>query len=317
MPVTAWLSATRPKTLAAGAAPVAVGVACASTVVPIHWPAAVACLMGAILIQIGCNFANDAFDALKGADTPERLGPQRAVASGLISARAMLLATAVVLVLALLIGLFLWSIAGWPIFLVGVVSLVCAVAYTGGPAPLAYVGLGDLFVFLFFGLVAVLGSAHVQLAAEQLRLATVLPNAVLSLPGTTWLGLPIAWWCAATGIGLQATAIICVNNLRDIATDQRAGKRTVGVRLGDQASRWYYGLLQLLAALAYGAGLVVLPEARHLPWICAAAIAFIGGQLLTRAVRQAQGAALNRLLALTALLELATAVVLSLLLALR
>jgi 1,4-dihydroxy-2-naphthoate octaprenyltransferase len=283
-----WLLATRPKTLAAGAVPVAVGTALAGTATVIDWRVAVGCLGGALLIQIGCNFANDAFDALKGADTPDRVGPTRAVAAGLITPRAMLGATAAVLLLALLLGLWLASIGGWPILALGVVSLVCAVAYTGGPYPLAYLGLGDLFVLLFFGLFAVLGSAWVQVA------------------GTTAPHLPPAWWAAAVGIGLQAAAIICVNNLRDIATDAPAGKRTVCVRLGDRASRWYYLGLHAGAALAYLVAAAFSTPITRDPFVLAAAIAGIGGILLARAVFSATGTSLNRFLALTAALELLT-----------
>ena len=283
-----WLLATRPKTLAAGAVPVAVGTALAGTVTAIDWRVAAGCLGGALLIQIGCNFANDAFDALKGADTAERVGPTRAVAAGLITPRAMLGATAAVLLLALLLGLWLASIGGWPILVLGVVSLVCAVAYTGGPYPLAYLGLGDLFVLLFFGLFAVLGSAWIQVA------------------GTSSPHLPPAWWAVAVGIGLQAAAIICVNNLRDIATDAPAGKRTVCVRLGDRASRWYYLGLHAGAALAYLVAAAFTTPLKRNPFVLAGAIAGVGGLLLARAVFSASGSSLNRFLALTAVVELLT-----------
>lgn len=283
----AWLLATRPKTLAAGAVPVAVGTALAGTMTAIDWPMAVGCLVGALLIQIGCNFANDAFDSLKGADTAARVGPTRAVASGLISPRAMLIATGLVLALALAIGLWLATVGGWPVLALGVISLICAVAYTGGPFPLAYIGLGDLFVLLFFGLFAVLGSAWIQVA-DGFR------------------ELPIPWWCAATGIGLQAAAIICVNNLRDIATDAPVGKRTLCVRLGDRASRSYYLGLHMGAALSYLIGAAFSTRAGRDPYVLAGAIAAIGGLLLAKGVMNAQGAALNVYLARSAALELAT-----------
>ena len=298
MSLSAWLSATRPKTLAAGAVPVAVGTALAGTVTVIDWAVAGGCLVGALLIQIGCNFANDAFDALKGADTPERLGPQRAVAAGLISARAMLTATALVLMLALGVGLWLSSIGGWPVLALGIVSLVCAVAYTGGPYPLAYVGLGDLFVLLFFGLFAVLGSAWVQVADM------VAPH------------LPAAWWWVAVGIGLQAAAIICVNNLRDIATDGPAGKRTLCVRLGDHLSRWYYLGLHLAAALSYLIGSAHTTALKRDPLVLAGVIAAVGGLLLAKGVLRAQGAGLNVYLARTAALELVTGAALAIALSL-
>lgn len=280
-----WLQATRPKTLAAGLVPVVVGTALAGFAEPIDWLVAAACLAGALLIQIGTNFANDAFDALKGADTPARLGPQRAVASGLISARSMLMATAGVLILALAIGLYLARLGGWPILVLGLVSLVCAIAYTGGPYPLAYLGLGDVFVFLFFGLFAVLGSYWVQAA----------PHGHHGID-------PICVWIAEA-VGLQATGIIAVNNLRDIATDQAAGKRTLAVRLGDRASRIYIVLLHLgatgclaLAALLLHSWLLAIPVA----------VAGLGGGMLCRGLVRTQGAGLNRYLSRSAALELIT-----------
>ncbi|MBA3685757.1 MAG: 1,4-dihydroxy-2-naphthoate octaprenyltransferase [Planctomycetes bacterium] len=319
-----WLLATRPRTLAAGLAPVAVGTALASTGVPVDWLIAGACLLGALFIQIGVNFANDAFDALKGADTPDRLGPTRAVASGAISARAMLIATAVVLTLALGVGLYLADRGGWPILVLGLVSLVCAVAYTGGPFPLAYHGLGDFFVFLFFGLFAVLGSAWLQVAvivnAGYAAGVTIgFQHAVSDATGArilqrvwssseSWLlRLPWEWWLVAAAIGLQATAIIAVNNLRDIETDARVGKRTLAVRLGDRASRRYYALLQIAAATALWCA--ALGEGGW-PLALPAGVATIGAMLLAFTVARAQGRALNRELARTAALELVTALAL-------
>ena len=290
MPLRPWLLATRPKTLAAGAVPVAVGTALAGTVTAVDWALAAGCLAGALLIQIGCNFANDAFDALKGADTTERLGPTRAVATGLITPRAMLIATGLVLGLAFAVGLWLASIGGWMLLVLGVMSLVCAVAYTGGPFPLAYIGLGDLFVLLFFGLFAVLGSAWVQVAASA----------------TAVRELPMPWWCVATGVGLQAAAIICVNNLRDIATDAPVGKRTLCVRLGDRRSRWYYFGLQLLAALAYLVGAAFSTRVHRDSYVLAGIIAAVGGILLAKGVFRATGAGLNVYLARSAALELVT-----------
>ncbi len=309
----AWLLATRPKTLAAGVVPVLVGTALGSTLVPIHWLAACGCLIGALLIQIGCNFANDAFDALKGADTAERIGPQRAVASGLITPRAMLIATGIVLLLAFLVGLWLMTFGGWIILVLGLISLVCAVAYTAGPFPLAYVGLGDAFVFLFFGLVAVLGSAWVQVAPA---LATLMPYESLGAAGFvitkysqaeiglhSWFDLPLTWWLIAAAVGLQATGIIAVNNLRDIRTDAVVGKRTLAVRLGDHLTRRYCCLLHATAtvclvdvAIRVGGGWLWLP----------AAVAGVGGLLVCVGLMRTSGAALNGYLARSAALELIT-----------
>ena len=294
----AWLQATRPKTLPAAVAPVAVGVALASTQVAVRWDLAVGCLVGALLIQIGTNFANDAFDGLKGTDA-HRIGPQRAVAAGLISARAMLVATGVVLALAFVVGLWLAQVGGWPVLVLGLISLVCAIAYTAGPLPLAYVGLGDLFVLLFFGWFAVLGTAWVQVAPVAGQL------------DHTLMGLPIPWWLIATAIGLQATAIICVNNLRDIATDAPAGKRTLCVRMGDGPSRSYYGALHGATALCLlaAAGFLAEPAQKYLVLI--AVVAAGGGVLLTKGVFKAQGPALNPFLGKSAALELLTAALLA------
>ncbi len=314
--IAVWLAATRPRTLAAGVAPVLAGTALGGTAGRIDWLVAVACLVGATLIQIGSNFANDAFDGLKGADTPDRMGPQRAVASGLVSARAMLVATGIVLALAFGIGLYLATVGGWPILALGIISLVCAVAYTGGPFPLAYHGLGDLFVFLFFGLFAVLGSAWVQ-THDALLEATAWHQL-----GTGWFGdcccdhwahpclmfLPLAWWLIAAAIGLQATSIIAVNNLRDIATDTTVGKRTLAVRLGDRASRRYIAILHLLATLLLGIATIQL--GRFLLLI-PTAIAGLGGLLFCRGMFRATGRDLNRYLARSAGLELITAAALA------
>ena len=171
----AWALAARPKTLAAGVVPVLVGTAVAWREGSVHWGAATAAAVCSILIQIATNLANDYFDAKKGADTEDRLGPERAVQKGWISPGAMLVGTAIALVLAFLLGLYLIALGGPVIAVIGVVSLVAAVAYTGGPYPLAYVGLGDLFVFLFFGLAAVVGTTWVQ---------------TLSAPPAAWIGGP-------------------------------------------------------------------------------------------------------------------------------
>jgi 1,4-dihydroxy-2-naphthoate octaprenyltransferase len=296
--------------------PVLVGTALGATLVPVHWPAAIGCLVGALLIQIGCNFANDAFDALKGADTDARVGPQRAVASGLISARAMLIATGMVLAAALAIGLWLATFGGWPILLLGIVSLVCAVAYTAGPFPLAYVGLGDLFVFLFFGLVAVLGSAWVQAGGYisgkliPFEFQTVWSMGpvvryghVTTLAESTWICLmPGTWWLAAAAVGLQATGIIAVNNLRDIATDMAVGKRTLAVRLGDRATRVYCCGLHAAATLCLAALALRLGGWLWLP----AAVAGLGGLLICVGLTRVRGPVLNGYLARSAALELIT-----------
>lgn len=229
-----WLLATRPKTLPAAAAPVLVGAALAAFRGGFVALPALAALLGALLIQIATNLANDYFDFVKGADTEERVGPTRVTQAGLISPVAVRNAMLATLAAATVVGVYLVWVGGWPIALIGVVSLVCAVAYTGGPFPLAYHGLGDLFVFVFFGLIAVAGTVYVQVG---------------SFPAEAWL--------AGAGIGAMSTAILVVNNLRDIGTDTKAGKRTMAVRLGVAGTRGEYLVLWLLAAAVPVVGIVV------------------------------------------------------------
>lgn len=201
---------------------------------------ALAALVGALLIQIATNLANDYFDFMKGADTEDRVGPVRVTQAGLVSPEAVRGAMVLSLVAALAVGVYLVQVAGTPILVVGLVSLICAVAYTGGPFPLAYHGLGDLFVFVFFGLVAVSGTVYVQLLQ--------------------WL--PEAVWAGA-GVGAVSTALLVVNNLRDIETDRRAGKRTLAVRLGVTGTQLQYTLLWAFAVAVpvVGVGLFSWPSA--------------------------------------------------------
>lgn len=233
--------ATRPKTLPAAIAPVIAGTAVAVHEGGEHWPTAILAMVTALLLQIAANFANDALDFRRGADTADRLGPTRITASGLVTADAVMRATALVLGLAVLTGLPLVLRGRWPILLIGLAAIVCAVAYTGGPAPLAYLGLGEVFVFLFFGLAAVAGTAYVQTGElTALALTTSVP------------------------IGALAVAILVVNNLRDIDTDRRAGKRTIAVRLGEPGTRWEYGALLVVA----GAAPIVFWGIGWLNWSC-------------------------------------------------
>ena len=220
----AWILAARPATLTAAVSPVLVGCACAEAAGVFRLGPALGALFGAMLLQIGSNFANDVFDFEKGADTAERLGPTRAVQAGLLTPSAMRVGMLVVFALALLIGVYLTAEAGPVIIAIGIASILSAIAYTGGPYPLGYHGLGDVFVFVFFGLVAVCGSAFVH--------ARVLPATA-----------PVA----AVAIGALATAILVVNNLRDRETDARAGKRTLAVRLGRGGARAEYVLLYAAA----------------------------------------------------------------------
>lgn len=223
----AWWLAARPKTLPAAIAPVIAGSAVAFHEHGFFLPAAVAALITALLLQIAANFANDAIDFKRGADTPDRAGPTRVTAGGMLTADAVLRATGVVLALAAVTGLYLVWRAGWPFLLLGLAAIVCAVAYTGGPFPISYLGLGELFVFLFFGLLAVAGTAYVQ---------------TLEL---SWLAIGVS-----APIGALAVGILVVNNLRDIPTDTAAGKRTLAVRIGARNTQYEYGLMLLIAAVA-------------------------------------------------------------------
>ena len=278
MTLSHWIAAARPKTLTTSIAPVAVGTACAHVDGGVAWGPAVAALLGAFAIQIGTNFANDAFDADRGADGPDRLGPPRAVASGWITGRAMKLATAIAFLAAMACGVYLAHVGGWPVVAIGLASIASGVAYTGGPFPLAYHGLGDVFVLAFFGVIATCGTAYVQ--------RTHVP------------GLAIA---AGLAIGALATAVLVVNNLRDRAGDARAGKRTLAVRWGRR------GAIVEYVALVAGAYVVAggLAIARG-PWLLlplgTAPIAWARVRDLTQA---ATGPSFNRCLAATAQLVLA------------
>ncbi|MBE0642838.1 MAG: 1,4-dihydroxy-2-naphthoate polyprenyltransferase [Bacteroidetes bacterium] len=220
----AWLLASRPKTLPAAVVPVLVGSAVAAADGAFSFFPALVALLCALLIQIGTNLANDYFDFIKGADSEHRVGPVRVTQSGLIPPRTVRNAMIGVFVLTFILGLYLVSVGGWPILAIGVASLFCAVIYTAGPFPLAYVGLGDVFVFLFFGIVAVTGTHYVQ------ALHWSMDALIASLP-----------------VGAISTAILVVNNYRDIDTDKVANKKTMAVRIGRAATRMEYRLLLLLA----------------------------------------------------------------------
>ncbi len=275
----AWVLATRPATLAAAVVPVAVGTACAHAAGGARALPAVAALLGALLLQVTANFANDVFDSEKGADTAERLGPTRVVQSGLLSARAVRTGVIVVLLLALLDGIYLTSVAGVAVVIMGLASMASAVAYTGGPYPLGYHGLGEVFVLVFFGWVGVCGTAFVQ---------------ALHVPTT-------AWWAAAA-VGALTTTILVVNNLRDRETDAKAGKRTLAVLLGRSAA---LAELDLLLLVAYAVPVVLLLKAQSSVWVMLPLVTLpMAAQVVVRATLDT-GRALNRVLVRTALLLLA------------
>lgn len=220
----AWILAARPKTLAAAAAPVVVGSGMAVSRGAFAFLPALAALIGALLIQIGTNLANDYYDYVRGGDTEHRLGPVRVTQAGLIPPAEVRRGMLMVFGLAIVVGGYLVLVGGWPILLIGLVSVASGIAYTGGPYPLAYHGLGDVFVFLFFGLVAVGGTYYVQ--------ALALPPDVL---------------LAGVAMGSLNTAILVVNNLRDLETDAAADKRTLAVILGPGPTRAEYVVLLAVA----------------------------------------------------------------------
>jgi 1,4-dihydroxy-2-naphthoate octaprenyltransferase len=280
-----WLLAARPRTLPAAIAPVLVGTAYAVGVTDeVRWGAFIAALLGAIFIQIGTNLSNDYSDARRGADTEERLGPVRVTAGGLVPPASVLRATYIAFGCALLCGVYLIAIAGWVILAIGAASIVAGVLYTGGPRPYGYEGFGEVFVFLFFGVVAVSGSAYVQI--EEF----------------TWEALALS-----VPVGLLATAIIVVNNVRDISTDSRAGKRTLAVRIGRERTRSLY------AAFVYGAFLALIVLAVVItPYVLIAAVAFVPAVIVVRKVRRhSDGPTLNEALANTGALQLLFCVLLS------
>lgn len=274
----AWLLAVRFRTLVAAAVPVAVGAACAQAADGLRLGPTLAALGGALWIQIGTNFANDVFDYEKGADTEERVGPTRAVASGLLSAGQMRRGMVAAFLVAAGFGLCLTWYGGWPVIVIGLASIAAGIAYTGGPYPLGYHGLGDVFVMIFFGFVAVCGTLWVNLLA------------------LTELG----WW-ASVPPGALATAILVVNNVRDIETDTRAGKRTLAVRLGRNAGVAEYVLL-LASAYLVPVMLVILSLSGE--WVLLPLLTVPLAVLLVRRLVLLRGRDLNLVLASTAQLLL-------------
>lgn len=231
----AWILATRPRTLSAAAAPVVAGSGFAAADGVFAQLAALAALVGALLIQIATNLANDYYDFVKGGDTGDRLGPVRVTQAGILPPEAVFRGMVVVLALALVTGAYLVWIAGWPVAVVGLVSMLMGVGYTGGPYPLSYHGLGDVFVFVFFGPVATATTYYVQAGVWS-------PGAIV----------------AGAGLGAFSTAMLVVNNLRDRETDGAAGKRTLAVRFGDRFSVvQYFGCLAA-AALVPLAGVYLM-----------------------------------------------------------
>ena len=280
----AWLMAARPQTLPAGAAPVVVGAGLAvhaGVFAPLPWLAA---LVGALLIQVGTNFANDYYDAIQGADTDDREGFTRVVASGLIEPAEVKRAMWLTFAAAILVGTFLVYVGGVPILVVGLASVAAGIAYTGGPYPLGYHGLGDLFVFVFFGVIAVTGTYYVQAAAlVGGRFPLWVPDGTVTLAAVI-ASLPVA---------AISTNILVVNNVRDVAEDAETGKRTLAVRFGYRFSRAQFLALLALAYLtpvwffATGGGLAPLLPLVTLPLavgIARTVVTETGGEALNPAL---------------------------------
>jgi 1,4-dihydroxy-2-naphthoate octaprenyltransferase len=285
-PLKLWIVAARPRTLPAAVAPVLVGTALAASE-DVFKPLRFVCaLIGSIFIQIGTNLANDYSDARRGADTEDRLGPVRVTAGGLVPPRRVLVWTWVAFGIAVAAGAYLIAVAGWQLLAVGIASIVAGILYTGGPKPYGYEGLGELFVFLFFGVVAVVGSYFVQ--TEDLRWEAF----ALSVP-----------------VGLLASAILVVNNVRDVETDRRAGKRTLAVRLGRPAAR---KLFAAMIALAYAAPVVLAVASDLSPFVLLPLLTIPLAIPLIRTVNtRTDGAALNGALAATGKLLAAYSVLLA------
>jgi 1,4-dihydroxy-2-naphthoate octaprenyltransferase len=283
--VEAWVAASRPQTLTVAVAPVLLGAALAAEVTRLQIPLLIATLIGAICIQIGTNLFNDYADFKKGTDGADRLGPARACASGWLNPDHVLFSVWIVYAIAIAAGVYLVLAAGWPILVIGIASLICGLAYTGGPWPLSYVGIADLFVFVFFGLVAVGGTFFVL--TGTLSTTAVLGGAVL---------------------GCLATAVLAANNLRDRKGDRQAGKKTLAVRYGEAFARNEFALLitapalmvLLVAIFVPGAGPGWLAPLALAPWLVQ----------LTRDAFRLDGRDLNILLKKTAVTELAFSILL-------
>jgi len=270
-----WLLAARPKTLWAGIIPVIVGTIMAFEAGKYHLISFFATLACAVLIQVGTNFANDLLDFQKGADNEAREGPMRVTQARLVTPHQMKVATITILALAFLVGIYLVWRAGWPILLIGLLSILFAVLYTGGPHPLAYMGLGDIFVLIFFGPVAVGGTYYIF--AGHINRAVLL---------------------AGFALGMIATAILVVNNLRDVETDRRSGKKTLAVRFGGRFAKAEY--LAMLSGATLLPIIIYLTEGRHGWAILAALYIFPAIPVIKKVFRSANGRVLNDALAGTA-----------------
>ena len=286
-PKNPWVMAARPATLLASIAPVLIGTASGWRDGVFAFVPFIVVLMSALAIQVGVNFANDLADAAKGADTEARIGPQRAVASGVISASDMRRGMMVAFGVAAIGGIYLIWYAGWPILVIGVVSIIAALGYTNGPIPYGYYGLGEVFVFIFFGLVATAGTRYVYSPS-----------------------VPAAVWAGGVVMGLLAAAILEANNIRDIDTDAVAGKRTLAVVLGRQRARKLYAATMIAAfvTIIFSVMLGFLPPMSMMALI----VAPLSIPLIQTVFRETAGPPLIEVLKGTAQIQLFTGLLLSL-----
>jgi 1,4-dihydroxy-2-naphthoate octaprenyltransferase len=274
-----WMLAIRPKTLTAAVAPVVLGWGIAATTGQFHWGAAVAALFTSVMIQIGTNLVNDVVDFSRGADTEARTGPVRVTQTGLLTPRQVWAGVIFTFGMAILAGLYLTWLAGWPVLVIGALSLLSGIAYTAGPFPLAYNGLGDLFVFLFFGFAAVGGTVFV-------------------VSGT----LPFQTWFAATAAGVLTVNILVVNNIRDIETDRLAGRKNIPVVFGRKTAEWEFALM-LVAA--YAIPLILVCKQLNSAWVMLTLLSLPQGLKIWGILRSGKsGKALNPILGQTAQLLL-------------
>jgi 1,4-dihydroxy-2-naphthoate octaprenyltransferase len=281
-----WILAARPKTLPAAAAPVLVGLAAAVATTNFRLAPALATLTAGLLLQIGANLANDYFDYKNGIDTPDRVGPVRVTQAGLLSPGQVKNGIILVFALAAGLGLYLAVVSGWPVIAIGVLAIVAAVAYTGGPFPYGYYGFGELFVFLFFGLAAVCGTYFIQ-AREFSWLSLV-------------LALPMGW---------LTTNILVINNLRDLETDRASGRKTLAVRFG---AEWTRVEFLLLLAAAYLVPLVLCLVGWVSPWVLLSWLSLARVPSILRDIYREKGSPLNRTLAAMGQLVLLFGILLSL-----
>lgn len=288
MSLTAWISASRPKTLTAALVPILIGSSLSLRIAPDNFSPAISliALLSSIAIQVGTNLFNDVIDFERGADTKERIGPKRITLAGEASIPGVYRAAWLCFTVALMTGAFLVWHGGWPILVIGLLSLLFGYCYTGGPFPLAYRGLGELFVLIFFGLIAVSGTVFLQTGL--------------------W---PDASWLAGLQIGLLASALIAINNLRDMATDLPANKMTLAVRLGEKPIRKLIAAFILIPLLI---GLLWIPGGQSWAFILPLALLPFAARLSLDILHGATGEILNHRLASTALLHLLFGICLSL-----